>query len=39
MKRFEWLAPLSGILFVALVIVGFAITGETPDPTEDSAQR
>ncbi len=39
MKRMEWLAPLSGILFVALLIVGFAITGETPDPTEDSAQE
>lgn len=37
MKRLEWLAPLSGIVFVALLIIGFAITGETPDPTEDSA--
>jgi hypothetical protein len=39
MKRFEWLAPLSGIVFVALLIIGFAITGETPDPTEDSAEE
>lgn len=34
-----WLAPLTGIVFVALIIAGGAIVGETPDATEDSAEE
>jgi hypothetical protein len=33
------LAPLTGIAFVALLIVGFAIGGEPPDPTDDGVQE
>ena len=29
--RREWLAPLTGILFLVLVIIGFALSGEPPD--------
>src|SRR5919106_1352365 len=32
-------APLTGIVFVVLLIVGAVIVGETPDATEDSAQE
>jgi uncharacterized protein DUF4386 len=38
-KVSDWFPPLTGILFVALVVVGFALVGETPDATEDSAQE
>ena len=34
-----WLAPLTGILFIVLVIVGFSISGEPPDPTDQSAHE
>lgn len=32
-------APLTGVLFVALLVAGAVIVGETPDATEDSAQE
>jgi hypothetical protein len=35
----SWLQPLTGVLFVVLVIIGFGLGGEPPDPTEDSAQE
>ncbi len=34
-----WLAPLTGALAVAALVGGFAIAGETPDATEESAQQ
>ena len=33
MKR-EWLVPLTGVLFVVLLIVSFIVTGEPPDADE-----
>jgi hypothetical protein len=33
-----WFPPLCGILFIVLIVVGFALTGDAPDATEDSAQ-
>ena len=33
-RKWDWLAPLTGVLFVALVIVGFEIAGEPPDADE-----
>jgi Domain of unknown function (DUF4386) len=30
----RWLAPLTGVLFIAMVIVGFAVGGEPPDTDE-----
>lgn len=33
MKR-EWLVPLTGVLFVALLIISFAVGGEPPDVDE-----
>jgi hypothetical protein len=38
-KVSDWFPPFTGILFVALVIVSFALVGEAPDATEDSAQE
>jgi hypothetical protein len=32
--RKEWLAPLTGVVFVALVIVGFSVGGEPPEADE-----
>jgi hypothetical protein len=32
-------APLTGLVFVVLAIVAFAIGGEPPDPSDDSAQE
>ena len=34
MKR-EWLVPLTGVLFVALLIISFVVAGEPPDADED----
>jgi hypothetical protein len=31
MKRFEWLAPLTGVAFVVILILGFIVGGEPPD--------
>ncbi len=36
--RREWLAPLTGVLFVVLVVIGFVIAGEPPD-AGDPAQE
>jgi hypothetical protein len=33
----RWLAPLTGVLFVAMVFIGFAVAGEPPD-TDEGAQ-
>lgn len=35
----SWLAPLTGLAFLVLAIIAFAISGEPPDPTEDSARE
>lgn len=34
-----WLAPLTGIVFLVIVIVGGAIAGEPPDPTDKPVQE
>ena len=34
-----WLAPLTGVAFVVLVIVGFLIQGEPPDLSDDSVRE
>lgn len=39
MDRWRWLAPLSGIVFVVLLIVGFAVAGEPPDLEDDGVQE
>lgn len=38
-RDMSWLAPLTGLAFVVLAIVTFVISGEPPDPTEDSARE
>ena len=38
MKRFEWLAPLTGVAFVVVLILGFIVGGEPPD-VENPAQE
>jgi hypothetical protein len=35
----SWLQPLTGVLFIAVVIASFALGGEPPDATEDSIQE
>ena len=35
----DWIAPLTGLAFVVLAIVAFAIGGEPPDVTEDSVEE
>lgn len=39
MDNGSWLSPLTGILFIVFLIVGFALAGEPPDPTDDSVQE
>lgn len=39
MDNRSWLQPLTGVLFIVLLIVGFAIGGEPPDATDDSVQE
>jgi hypothetical protein len=34
-----WLAPLTGILFIIVLVVGFVVSGEPPDPTDEPAQE
>jgi Domain of unknown function (DUF4386) len=34
----RWLAPLTGVLFIAMVIIGFAVGGEPPD-TDEGAEE
>jgi hypothetical protein len=36
--RYEWLAPLTGVAFVVLVIISFVIAGEPPS-ADDPAQE
>lgn len=38
-RDMSWLAPITGLAFVVLAIVTFAVSGEPPDPTEDSARE
>ena len=35
----DWVAPLTGVLFVALVIAAAIIAGDSPDATEDTAEE
>jgi len=35
----RWLVPLTGVAFVVLLIIGFAIGGEPPDATKDTPQE
>jgi hypothetical protein len=35
----NWIAPLCGVLFVAVAVTSFALTGEGQDPSEKSAQE
>ena len=35
----SWLAPLTGVLFIVLVVIAFAIGGEPPSPSDESAQE
>jgi hypothetical protein len=39
MRDRSWMAALTGIAFLVLVIVGGAIQGEPPDPTDDSVEE
>ena len=39
MRKTAWIAPLTGVLFVAVSLVSFAIVGEPPDVKEDSVQE
>ena len=34
-----WLAPLTGILSIIVLIVGFVLAGEPPDPTEEPVRE
>ncbi len=34
-----WLVPLTGVVFLVVVIVGFTISGQPPNPKDDSAQK
>ena len=34
-----WLVPLTGVVFLVVVIVGLMISGEPPDPADDSARE
>jgi hypothetical protein len=35
----DWLVALTGLAFVVLAIISFAIAGEPPDPTDDSVEE
>jgi hypothetical protein len=37
MNRKAWLVPLTGVVFIVLVVIGFIVTGEPPD-AEDPVQ-
>jgi hypothetical protein len=30
-RKYEWLAPLTGVAFIAVLIIGFIVSGEPPD--------
>lgn len=34
MNEYRWMAPLTGVLFIVLAVVGFAVAGEPPDTDE-----
>jgi len=36
MSKKRWLVPLTGLVFIVLVIVGFIVAGEPPDADEDT---
>jgi hypothetical protein len=38
MEKRRWMAPLLGLVFIVLVIVGFAVGGEPPDLDEGAAE-
>jgi hypothetical protein len=35
----DWLAALTGLAFVVVLIIGFLISGEPPDPSDDPVQE
>jgi hypothetical protein len=35
----SWLGPITGAAFFVLAVIAFAISGEPPDPTDDSAEE
>jgi hypothetical protein len=37
-SKYEWLVPLTGVAFVVLLLVSFAVGGEPPTVEDDSAQ-
>lgn len=39
MNNKDWLAALTGLAFLVLVIVGFVVAGEPPDPSDDPVQE
>jgi hypothetical protein len=39
MNNTDWLAALTGLAFLVLVIVGFVIAGEPPNPSDDPVQE
>jgi hypothetical protein len=39
MDNRSWLQPLTGVLFIVVLIVGFALGGEPPDASEDPIQE
>jgi hypothetical protein len=39
MDNRSWLQPLTGVLFIVVLIVGFALGGEPPDASGDSIQE
>lgn len=38
MRKYEWLAPLTGVAFVVVLIIGFLVAGEPPD-VKDPPQK
>jgi hypothetical protein len=38
MRKYEWLAPLTGVAFIAVLIIGFLVVGEPPD-VKDPPQK
>ncbi len=39
MNNKDWLAALTGLAFLVLVIVGFVVAGEPPDPSDEPMQE
>jgi len=38
MRKYEWLAPLTGVAFVVILILGFIVGGEPPDVKEPAQE-